>query len=168
MLTIGVDVGVTGAIATIDESSQIVALDDLPVMSQGKCKWIDSASLLELIRRVRDGRNARVCVEFIHAVPKMGCTTGHSMGLTLGSVLATVQMAGLPLELVPPQMWKRALGLQFASGTADGTKKAASLAKARLLFPAADLDRVKDHNRAEALLIAHYAQRYLQASRNAA
>jgi hypothetical protein len=37
--------------------------------------------------------------------------------------------------------------------------KAASLDKARLLFPAASLDRKKDHNRAESLLLAEYGRR---------
>ena len=41
----------------------------------------------------------------------------------------------------------------------DKAKKDASLSRARMLFPTADLDRAKDHNRAEALLIAHYGQR---------
>ena len=39
------------------------------------------------------------------------------------------------------------------------SQKAGSLDKARLLFPTADLDRKKDHNRAEALLLAEYSRR---------
>ena len=48
-------------------------------------------------------------------------------------------------------VWKRSMGL-------DSTKSV-SLDKARLLFPTAELDRKKDHNRAEALLLAEYSRR---------
>ncbi|MGH2928174.1 MAG: hypothetical protein ACRDL8_08225 [Solirubrobacteraceae bacterium] len=57
----------------------------------------------------------------------------------------------LPLELVTAATWKRALGL--------GPDKHAALHKARLLFPTAELGLAKHHNRAEALLIAHWALR---------
>jgi hypothetical protein len=39
------------------------------------------------------------------------------------------------------------------------SSKSASLDKARLLFPDADLARAKDHNRAEALLLAECSRR---------
>jgi hypothetical protein len=48
-------------------------------------------------------------------------------------------------------VWKRSLGL-----TSD---KRASLDRARLMFPSADLRLAKHDGRAEALLLAHYAMR---------
>ena len=71
----------------------------------------------------------------------------------MGSILAACQRINAPLLLITAAVWKRAMGLS--------QDKAASLDKARLLFPDASLDRKKDHNRAEALLIAEYGRRHL-------
>lgn len=160
MFTLGLDVGVTGALAVIsDRPGEVVALHDLPVMTWGKTKWIDAVDLTALIRRAREGHPARAFVEHTHPTPKLGVIPAQSMGMTLGSTLAALQFTGVPYELVPAQTWKRSLGLIAESGATDKAKKDASLSRARMLFPDADLDRVKDHNRAEALLIALYGQR---------
>lgn len=158
MITLGIDVGVTGAIAALRDDGAFLDVRDLPVMSSGKTKWIDGPGLLSMIFDMRNGQEARAVVEHIHATPKMATTTGHSLGLTLGSVLATLQQAGIAIELVTPVTWKRSLGL-LAPGSTDREKKLASLCRARMLFPFAPLERQLDNGRAEALLIAHYSQR---------
>jgi len=56
---------------------------------------------------------------------------------------------GLPLELHSPSSWKKKMEL-----TSD---KEACRALAVNLFPTAELSYKKDHNRAEALLLAYYA-----------
>jgi crossover junction endodeoxyribonuclease RuvC len=158
--SIGIDVGVTGALAVISErSGEVVALHDLPLMTWGKTKWIDAMELCRMLRQAREGHPARAYVEHTQVMGKAGMLAASSKGLTLGSTLAALQFAGIPFELVVPAVWKRALGL-IARESTDGEKKLASLSRARMLFPDADLDRVKDHNRAEALLIAHYGQRF--------
>jgi len=162
-LTIGIDVGLTGALATLDEQGDARFIADLPIASSGSVKWIDGGELLRLLFAARHGdQPARVIVEQVGPMPKLGIVAANSKGLTLGSVLAILQVAQLPFELVSPVRWKRALGLIMPQAS-DNEKKAASLQKARQLFPKADLDRVKDHNRGEALLLAHYAQRFLHA-----
>lgn len=167
MITFGVDVGLTGAIAALRDDGAFQDVRDLPVMSSGKTKWIDGPELLSMIFDMRNGHEARAIIEHIHATPKMATTTGHSLGLTLGSVLATLQQASIAIELVTPVTWKRALGL-LAPGSSDREKKLASLCKARLLFPSAPLERQLDNGRAEALLIAHWGQRLQQAPKAAA
>lgn len=157
MLTIGIDVGVSGAIAVVESNGSLVTLQDLPIVVYGKLKWVDAPELVSIIREARQGRPAQAFVEHVHAMPKLSTVAANAMGRTFGSVVAAVQMAGVSLELVSPQKWKRDLGV-----TSD---KDGSLSRARCLFPTADLHRVKDHNRAEALLIVHYAQRHLQAAR---
>lgn len=155
MRILGIDVGITGSVSAICDDGAFEGVWDLPVMMVGKTKWIDAMGLLGILREARDGSEAVAVIEHIHATPKMGCTTGHSLGLTLGSVLAVVQMAGIPLELVTPVEWKRGLNL-LMPGASDREKKHASLCKARMLFPSAPLDRQKDNGRAEALLIGHW------------
>lgn len=159
MRIIGIDVGLTGALASLDESGELRYFADLPVAQSGSVKWIDGGKFLTMLFKARDGEPARVFVEQTGPMPKLGIMAANSKGLTLGSVLAVVQVAQLPIELVSPMRWKRALGLLMPKAT-DTEKKAASLQRARLLFPKAKLDRAMDHNRAEAMLLAHWAHRF--------
>lgn len=166
MLIIGVDVGLTGAIAFLDRDGRYLGVHDLPVTMHGKAKWIDPMPLIECIRErrvalgLRGESPARAFVEQVHAMPKLGTVAANLKGMTLGSTLAALQVAGVSIDLVAPSAWKAALGLQMPKA-ADKQKKDASLARARLLFPTAELDRQKDHGRAEALLIAHWGYRFM-------
>jgi hypothetical protein len=159
MLTIAVDVGVTGAVACLRDDGAFHAVEDLPIMTHSKTRWIDAVEFAAIVRRMKQGQECRAFVEKTQATPKIGVTTANSMGLTLGSTLAVMQMTGCSIELVYPQVWKRALGLINSAAT-DREKKLASLQRARQLFPSAPLERQLDNGRAEALLICHYAQRF--------
>jgi hypothetical protein len=161
MLIFGLDVGITGGIAALAEDGSYIDCHDLPIMVHGKGKWVDGVELLKMVRDMRKGEPARAMVERIHAMPSMGAVANNSKGMTLGSTLATLQIAGCAIELVEPGTWKRALGM-LAPNTSDREKKHASLCRARQLFPMAPLTRIGDSGRAEALLIAHYTQRFRQ------
>jgi hypothetical protein len=82
-------------------------------------------------------------------MPRQGVASAFNFGVGFGSVLAVLQARHIAIELVTPAVWKRAMGL-----SAD---KRASLDKARLLYPTADLGLAKHDGRAEALLLAHWA-----------
>lgn len=162
MMTIGIDVGTTGAIAFLDREGSLVEVYDLPICINGRIKWIDGPRLLTILRTVNADMNetsAQAFIERTQATPKLGVTTANSMGLTLGSTVTTLQIAGVSTELVMPAVWKRAMGL-IMPGASDKDKKAACLTRARMLFPGNEsLLRAKDHNRGEAALIAHYGFR---------
>ena len=151
LLTLGIDPGLTGAWAVLEPDGMMLCVEDLPIVRDGRLGWIDSPALAARIREIRNGRPIRGVCERIAPLPQNGRMGAFSQGCTLGSILATMQIAGVSIELVSPAAWKRALNLS--------SDKSASLDKARLLFPTADLDRVKDHNRAEALCLAHWAYR---------
>lgn len=162
LLTIGIDVGVTGAIAFLGDDGQFVAVHDLPICQMSRLAWVDGAQLLRMIRTVRDDRgfaNVQAYVERTQPTPRVGVVASNSMGLTLGAVLTTLQIAGISTEIVQPAVWKRAYGLLMPAAK-DRDRKRANLTKARMLFPHLDeLSREKDHNRAEALLIAMWGYR---------
>jgi crossover junction endodeoxyribonuclease RuvC len=148
-LICGVDPGITGAFAVLSAEGSLIAVDDLPVIRSGKLGWIDAEALTSRLTEIRAGHELRAIVERVHAMPRNGSQAAFSQGATLGSILAALQVLRARIELVTPAAWKRSYGLK--------SQKAASLDRARLLFPAAELDRKKDHGRAEALLIAKYA-----------
>ena len=159
MITIGIDIGLTGAIAAVDSRSAVV--HDLPTVPDGKVRRIDGRALHRLLRElVPIGCAATVLFEDVRARPQGNAgshgNTMHSQGSMMrsrGIVEAVVDITRLEAQVVQPQTWKRHYGLLK-------TEKGASLERARTLFPAIahDLKRVKDHNRAEALLIAQYGQ----------
>jgi len=64
-------------------------------------------------------------------MPRQGVASSFAFGVGLGSILSVLQTLQLPLELITPATWKRTLGLS--------SDKRASLDKARLLFPTAEL-----------------------------
>jgi crossover junction endodeoxyribonuclease RuvC len=151
MIYIAIDPGLTGAIAAIDDQAQLVVCHDLPIISDNRLKWIDSNELTGLLMQCRDGRPAQITVERSQAMPGQGVSSTFTTGVVMGSILAACQRIAVPLHLVTAAVWKRQMGLD--------SSKPVSLDKARLLFPTAELARVKDHNRAEALLLAEYSRR---------
>lgn len=146
---IGIDPGLSGALAVLSPSGDLERLSDLPVIRDGKLAWIDGGRLQSLLIDTLHGRPGRAVVERVQAFPKQGRSSAFNFGVGFGSVLSILQARHLPVELVTPVTWKRALGLN-----AD---KCRSLDKARLLFPAAELDQAQHDGRAEALLLAHWA-----------
>lgn len=155
-LTLGIDPGLSGAIAVIDAAGEVVALADLPIIRDLSLAWIDGSELQSIIRTALEGRSAVAMIERVSAMPKQGIASAFQFGVGFGSVLSVLQAMHIPLELVTPSAWKRSYGL--------GKDKCASLHKARLLFPSAELHLAKHDGRAEALLIARYAQGRVRAA----
>lgn len=86
-------------------------------------------------------------------------TSGFRFGMGYGALRATVECCGVKYTLVVPPKWKKSYGLLGLSKDPDA--KTHSREMATKLFPkSADLFvRVKDHQRAEAALIARYGAR---------
>jgi hypothetical protein len=146
---IGIDPGQTGGIAAITQAGLFLGVWDIPLATDGKLTWVDGVELTHLMRRIKEGQPPGLAViERVGPMPKQGVSSSFKFGVGFGSILSVVQAQFLPIHLVTPAVWKRALGL--SSG------KKSSLHKARLLYPAADLRLAKHDGRAEALLLAHY------------
>lgn len=150
MFTIGVDPGLTGALAVIDADGVIVTVADLPVIRDRSLSWIDGGELQSILLGALRGRQGRAVVERVSAMPRQGVASSFAFGVGFGSILGVLQAMQISIEFVTPTVWKRCLGLS--------SDKRASLHKARLLFPAADLRLSKHDGRAEALLLAYHWQ----------
>ena len=160
MIALAIDIGLTGALAAVDSygSAQVM---DLPTLPDGKTRRLDGRGLIYALRSfVPAGEYAVLAIEDIRPRPAGNGgahgNTMHSQGSLMrsrGIVEAVADIARIKLVTVQPATWKRHFGLLK-------TQKGASLEKARGLFPAlaADLKRVKDHNRGESLLIAKWLQ----------
>ena len=146
MIVAGIDSGLSGALAVIEESGYCETCD-MPVTEYGKKTFVDSSA----VWRWLDERGVEFAViEHAQAMPKQGVTGVFTYGQAFGQVLSVVQLLG-PHMLVKPQLWKRQMGLIKAGKTASR-----DLASKKFPLAAWQFQRVKDHGRAEAALIAHW------------
>jgi crossover junction endodeoxyribonuclease RuvC len=162
MVVIGIDLGLTGAVGFVGAQSCSVA--DLPIADGALGKRIEGRGLSNLLlgHEATQGTNLLAVFEDVQPRP-MGNSNKHgntmysqgSLMRSRGTVEGVLAVLGIPWVLVQPQAWKDWYGLLKAD-------KKTGLAKARQMFPdvAHQLTRVSmDHNRADALLIAHYVLR---------
>lgn len=150
-LFLGVDPGLTGAIAAVDAQGRVHLLEDLPTVTRGNGKVkreLDPAGLTHLLRPIASEIRLAV-VEQVGSMPGQGVASVFSLGHTAGVIVGVIGALGIPLQLVAPATWKKHHGL--------GRDKSMSRTVASRLYPEISLHRVKDHNLAEALLLARYA-----------
>lgn len=155
-VAVGIDPGISGAVAAVHSHDGFLGLWDMPVMANGKGTskvktQVNPAALMRiLVSEIGGGDDCLVGLERIASMPGQGVASMFSMGDSFGSIRACVSVWGMPMELLTPQQWKRHYNV-----TGDQQKEVAR-AKAIQLYPTAELHLKKHHNRAEALLIAHY------------
>lgn len=154
MILIGIDPGLSGAIAALNERGNVLLLEDLPTMASGgkgaKVKrGIDPAGLNNLLSTLKED-DITAALERTTAMPGQGVSSMFSMGDTFGAIRAVLACRAIRTELTAPASWKRSMGLD--------SDKERCRARAIQLFPdqASKLSRKADHNRAEALLLAEW------------
>ena len=152
MRYVGIDPGLTGAIALLDDRADPQVFD-MPRNTDG----IAGDTVYRLIRQWEP---AEVYIEKTQAIPGKGTKAAFTQGDTNGSLRTGVHILRIPLIWVQPQQWQRQFSL-YGGGFTDLERKMRSRWRAQELFPtlADQLTRAKDHNRAEALLIAEYGRR---------
>ncbi len=153
-LIVGIDPGLSGAVAVI-EGDEVILLDDLPTVqfSTARIKRrLDGAALAQMLEPFA-GDVSMAIVEKVAARPGEAPSGAFSFGYTSGVIAGVLGALHIPVTTVQPAVWKKALGL-----SAD---KDLSRARALELFPAvaAKLTRQRDHDRAEALLLAEWGRR---------
>jgi Holliday junction resolvasome RuvABC endonuclease subunit len=155
----GIDPGMTGAVALIDDSGQLLNIQDTPILlvkasTGNRTQFLESQMAL-LLRNITFHGDVRTCIENVHSMPKQGVRSVFSLGLGFGIWIGITAALHLSLERTEPAVWKKCMGLR------SGADKAASVVLALRLFPTADLKLKKHHGRAEALLIAEFLRRKL-------
>jgi crossover junction endodeoxyribonuclease RuvC len=146
-MIIGIDIGVTGAIALLDETGALVSVTDMPTMQNGPAgRRAVNAPLLAAI--IFKSHADHAFVEGVGARPGEGAVGAFAFGRARGVIEGDLAAAGIPATFVTPPAWKRTIGLTLAS-------KDASRAEAIRRWPGhAELfARVRDDGRAESALI---------------
>ena len=153
MRIIGIDPGLSGAIAIL-EDNRVKELFDMPVMSDGKKnkRQLNSAQLVKILKdNIKDHQDTVMVVEQVNAMPGQGLTSMFNFGQTFGAIKGICAALGLPIFFVRPTKWKKYFELINSS-------KDASRTKAIEMYPyiSEKLSKKKDVNKSDAILIARY------------
>ncbi len=153
MIIIGIDPGLSGALAILKDS-KVLKIFDMPVMSEGKKnkKQLNSAQLVSILKEnMTEIDNTAVVVEQVNAMPGQGVTSMFNFGQTFGAIKGVCAALGLPIFFVRPSKWKKHFELINSS-------KDSSRTKAIEMYPLLSdkLSKKKDVNKSDAILIARY------------
>ena len=153
MKIIGIDPGLSGAIAVLDDQ-KVKRIFDMPVMSEGKKnkRQLNSALLVSLLKEnINSKEDTIIVVEQVNAMPGQGVTSMFNFGQTFGAIKGISAALGLPIFFVRPAKWKKHFELINSS-------KDASRTKAIEMYPllSGQLSKKKDVNKSDAILIARF------------
>jgi len=158
MYVVGIDPGLTGAIAVVDHSTgELISVVDMPIepLRNNKNRVCACRLAIECVS-IMEGLNVEakellVNIEAVTASPQMGVTSAFSFGDSLGVIRGVVGAFNLTVNFVRPQVWK------LSQGVIKQDKDFARL-KVIDLYPdkATLFKRKKDGGRADAVLIARH------------
>ena len=161
-MKVGIDPGLEGAIALLQDNEVLADLIDMPVMPMGKHKHqINAAALAKLLKNWKDiDCRLTACVEYVSAAPGQGVSAMFNFGVSYGVVQGVLGALQIPVTFVTPAVWKKRAGLpQREKGQKESVYKDIARTRAQQLYPVADLSRKKDVGRADALLIARFGEK---------
>ena len=164
MIYIGIDPGLHGAVAVINDEGKPLGIWDTPVfvIKSGKRKYreydlFEMSGLLESIMLQLDQNNLRcqAIIEQAQAMPQQGVTSTFRIGYGYGAWKALLAAHAIASASVRPAEWKKLYGL-------TRKEKDASIMRAKELFPQIEDWKKVRHDGAEALLLAEYGRRTIK------
>lgn len=165
MILLGIDPGISGAIAAVDHNGTLLGIRDLPSIElPGKGtirRRLDGAGLVRVIRELVPADESAIA--YIEDVQAWGGIAASQLAAMVGSKLvlcAILDLFASRIEIIPvlPHVWKPHFGLRRAKDEKPAEFKARSRAKALELQPDASISKAAHDGRAEALLIALYGR----------
>ena len=154
MKIIGIDPGLSGAIAIL-EGKKVIKIFDMPVMAEGKKnkKQLNSAQLTNILKENTSFKNEEIAVvvEQVNAMPGQGVTSMFNFGQSFGAIKGICAALNLPIFFVRPSKWKKHFELINSS-------KDSSRTKVIEMYPhlSNQLSKKKDVNKSDAILIARF------------
>lgn len=146
---VGIDPGVRAGVALISKSNDVIECNAaVPLRIKGKSVF-DASWLYNLLDEWMSKYDIRAYVESQRPMPKQGVVSVFTHGGTVGAIHAVLRILGVPFVEIHPATWKKGMRL--------GKDKSASRDMATDLF-GIPFERVKDHDLAEACLIAYYGK----------
>ena len=154
MKIIGIDPGLSGAIAIL-ENNKVLNIFDIPVMTEGKKnkRQLNSALLVNLLKENinKEDEEVAVVVEQVNAMPGQGVTSMFNFGQTFGAIKGICAALEFPIYFVRPSKWKKHFELINSSKDSSRTKVIEMYPKL-----SNQLAKKKDVNKSDAILIARF------------
>jgi crossover junction endodeoxyribonuclease RuvC len=152
LYTLGIDPGATGAIVAVDNDGMVA------------WTWsLKGRTHREIIDLLRGHSDCPCVVERQFAMPGQGLSSTFKIGEGYGVLVGIVESLGLPLHLVRPQEWQKAM--LAGEGKASGQElKRLYVGVAERLWPSISFRGPRggmDDGKAAACLIAEYGRRSL-------
>ena len=145
-MIVGIDPGISGAVAWVSDDGFLLSAMDMPTLEvNGKMKVNPHILASDLSFR----KPKIVVIEDVGAMPGQGVTSMFNFGYSAGILAGVCAGLGIPTVFYRPAVWKRQAGVP--------TDKGAARLHAQRFWPGSRaFDRVKDHGRAEAALLARW------------
>jgi crossover junction endodeoxyribonuclease RuvC len=151
-MKIGIDPGITGAIAFLYDDLSPIQVYDTPVMPMGKHQQINGSEVAKILAPKVDFEgtiNTTCFIEQVAAMPGQGVVSMFNFCMSYGIVIGVCEALKIPVTFVRPNAWKKRAGL-------INKPKEAARTLAQLYYPGLDLSLKKHVGRADALLIARF------------
>ncbi|WP_186092294.1 hypothetical protein [Burkholderia gladioli] len=160
MITLGIDPGITGALAALDHNGGLRVVD-MPIRPKpGNTKVRNEVNpktlQMHLRQLVPPGEHAVVVMEALNTFAGGSVQTMGSLEATKAVISTVCELSGFAVQLVSPRTWQSFYGIKTR---ADADTKAQSLKLARDFYPGVHM--TKTGGRPDAILIARWAQRNL-------
>ena len=155
MKIIGIDPGLSGAIAIL-ENNKVLKIFDIPVMAEGKKnkRQLNSALLVNLLKEnIINNEDVAVVVEQVNAMPGQGVTSMFNFGQTFGAIKGICAALNLPIFFVRPSKWKKHFDLINSSKDSSRTKAIEMYPKLSNL-----LAKKKDVNKSDILIARFFSE----------
>ncbi len=153
-MILAIDPGLHGALCFYNPRSGEVVIEDMPVdFTIQQRRIIDQPALLTLIVGFANRGATQMWLELVGGRPGQSGSAAFTFGVGYGCLSMAGLACGMKVEAVPPAKWKAAMKV-----TSD---KTGCRTRASVLMPsdAHMFTRIRDDGRAEAALLALYAER---------
>lgn len=147
----GIDPGLSGAWAIVSPKGDLVDCGDMPVVGIKSQNRVNAAELAEILR----GYDIRhVIAELVGPMPGQGVSSMFRFGRSCGAIDGVLGALNISVQYVAPTTWKKEF--KISGKGSDGAEQARQ--RAIELWPVSQalFARKKDHNRADAALMARW------------
>lgn len=148
-MIIGIDPGVSGALAAMSLAGEVLETLNTPCVKVGSKSRVNGAAVAAWLRGL--GTIEHAYLEQVGAMPGQGVSSMFTFGHSAGVLEGILQGMGIAYTLVTPQAWKKRAGLV-------GTDKDAARSRAIQLYPDLRILDLKGKGQAvaDAILIARH------------
>lgn len=107
-----------------------------------------------------------MAIEKVGSMPGQGISATFNFGTNWGFIRGMCYAFKIPVQLIPPQTWKKEFSLNLGKSYSKAEKKARTIQTVKELFPNISLKktercRTDDDGIADAVMLAEYARRKL-------